>query len=110
MSIILAEPAYPGEPSERTRQLVPVQRPEVGPPQGEFPPRAKPLLEHETEQQKGRKSEILLSAISCRGLGAAQSVSVHVPVGWAVHWFESIRLGALRRHCEHVLAVVLPVP
>lgn len=28
---------------------------------------------------------------------------------WAVHWFESESLGALSRHSEHVLAVVLPV-
>lgn len=54
MSVVLAEPAHAGEPSERARQLVPVQGPEVGPAQGEFPPRAEPLLEHEAKHRRGR--------------------------------------------------------
>lgn len=55
VSVVLAEPAHAGQPSQRARQLVPVQGPEVGPPQREFPPRAEPLLEHETEHRRERE-------------------------------------------------------
>lgn len=104
MSVVLAEPANAGQPSEGARELVAMQRPEVGPADGELFPGAEALLEHETEHQTRRSA-----AGTSEYTRQNSCVCVCVPVCRAVHGFESVGLGTLRRHREHVLAVVLPV-
>lgn len=48
VSVILAEPPNSGQPPESARELVTMQRPEVGPADGKLFPGAKALFEHET--------------------------------------------------------------
>lgn len=54
VSIILAEPSNSSETSQCSRELVAVQRPEVGPSHGKLPPRADTLLKHKAKQKGGR--------------------------------------------------------
>lgn len=61
VSVVLAEPSYTSETSKCSRQLVPMQRPEVSPPQRKFLPRANSLLKHETKHKRGRMRACLMS-------------------------------------------------
>lgn len=53
VSIVLAEAANSSETAERSRELVAMQRPEVGPSQRKLFPRADALLKHQTEHREG---------------------------------------------------------
>lgn len=52
VSIILAEPSNTSETSQRSRELIAMQRPKVGPSHRKLPPRANTLLKHETKHKK----------------------------------------------------------
>jgi len=56
VSVVLAEPSNTSETSQRSGELVAMQRPEVGPSQRKLSPRADTLLKHETEERRERLS------------------------------------------------------
>ena len=53
VSIILAESSNTSETSQRSGELITMQRPKVGPSKRKLPPRAYPLLKHETKHKRG---------------------------------------------------------
>lgn len=51
VGVVLLEAADSGQAAQRSRQLVPVEHAEVGHPEGEFPPGARPVAEHQAARQ-----------------------------------------------------------
>lgn len=106
MSVILLEAAHSGQPGQRSRQLVSVEDPEIRQPQGELPPRARPVTEHQTAGRHGATRDALKTFPG--GGGHFEVRDLNPPVAGAVHGLQREDV-ALHGEGEHVLAVVLPV-
>jgi len=65
VGVVLLEAAYARQAGQRARQLVTVQHPEVGQPEGQLPPGARPVVKH----QAGRVITIIYNGTMHTHLG-----------------------------------------
>lgn len=106
VSVVLLKAPHSRQPGQSSRQLVPVQDPEICQPQRQLPPRARPVTEHQAAGQK--QSSLSNGWDDFFNYSPWVWVAPHLPVTRAVHWLQSEDI-LLHREREHVFTVVLPV-